>query len=415
MERNGSEISKSNNIFMFTLVFTVIVISSDTLLFGTNKDQFFIWIKYTIQMMMLALLIFNIMFKRLRLDFNTLIITISMLLIIFISGSIDSKISFGYFYKSLLIILSFFVVSYLPLNTFIIYYDRIMKTLAFLSLIGYFGFLLYKEVANYFPTVINTAGREFYNLFIIMIPNYGYDGVLIRNWGVFREPGVFQMYLIFALLLQLFVFSRVNIKTSIIYIIAIITTYSTTAYIVLIILIMTYFMSKSKSQHKEKKTIALFLLITILGIMLLYSDTVVTRWDSVFGKISDPSHGSMAARLASVTVNIELFIDAPLFGVGFNNLADKFQYLALKHTGVMVRDNTNTMLIQFAAHGLLYGLIWIYGYWKLCRRLSSDIIKSIVFFVIFILLFIGENLSWGFLLYVLLFYGFDRYKKIRIK
>jgi len=411
MEINGSEISKPNNIYIFTLVFTVIVISSDTLLFGTNKEQLFIWIKYAIQMTMLALLIFNVMFKRLKLGFNTLIITISMLLIIFVSGSINSDISFGYFYKGLLIILSFFLVSYLPLHNFIEYYDRIMKIIAIGSLIGYFGFLLYKGVANYFPTVVNIAGREFYNLFIIMIPNYGYDGVLIRNWGVFREPGVYQMYLIFALLLQLFVFPRVNIKSSIIYVIAILTTYSTTGYIVLTVLFMAFFMNKSKNQHKERIVLVFVLLTLILGIMLFCSDIVSMRWNSVFSKLSDASHGSTAARIASVTVNIRLFFENPLFGVGFNNLQDEFPHLALAHTGVMARDNTNTILIQFAAHGLLYGLIWIYGYWRLCRRLSKNTIKALVFFVVFLLLFIGENLSWGFLSYVLLFYGLNRYKK----
>lgn len=411
MERTTGEIAKPINIFIFTLVLSVIVISGDTLLFGTNENQFFLLVKYTIQIVMLVLLIFTFVLKRLNFNINTLIILLSMLVIVLVSGSINNEISFGYFYKSLLIILSFFIVSYLPLNTFVGYFDKIMKIMALGSLIVFFGYLLFDGFVNYFPTIINTAGREYYNLFIMAIPIYDYSGVLVRNGGIFREPGVFQMYLIFALLLQLFVFSKVNIKTAIIYIVTIITTYSTTGYIALLVLITAYFMKRSKSRQKEKKFIAFYLLITILCIMLLYSDLAIVLGDLVFGKMNNTSHGSTAARLASITVNLRLFFEAPLFGVGFNTLQERFSYLASMQTGVMVRDNTNMILIQFAAHGLFYGLVWIYGYWRLCRRLSDDIINATVFFVVFLLLFIGENLSWGFLSYVLLFYGLNRYTR----
>lgn len=50
-------------------------------------------------------------------------------------------------------------------------------------------------------------------------------GALIRNWRIFREPGVFQMYLILGLLAQLFILKRPKLFSIIVYIITIITTF----------------------------------------------------------------------------------------------------------------------------------------------------------------------------------------------
>lgn len=162
-----------------------------------------------------------------------------------------------------------------------------------------------------------------------------------------------------------------------------------------------------------KRVLFTFIILSAILIVFLNTEQFNLYINSVFGKLEDFSHRSTAARFASITVNIRVFFENPLLGIGFNNLAEVFPYYALQRTGFLVEDNTNMILIQFASHGLIYGSLWVLGYWKTSRKMAYNLkkknSKSALFFIVFMILFVGANLTWGFITYVLLFYGYISY------
>ena len=102
--------------------------------------------------------------------------------------------------------------------------------------------------------MVNTSGMSFYNLFIVVIPKiYYYSSIMVRNFGLFREPGVYQMYIILALIIQLFIFSKPNLKITIMYILVLISTFSTTGYIALLLLLGTYMVKRNKNRNDAIK------------------------------------------------------------------------------------------------------------------------------------------------------------------
>lgn len=114
--------------------------------------------------------------KNIKINKNALFVYLVLIFIILLSGFINNELSFGYYYKILIITLSLLITTFIPLSTFILYYDKIITYLASLSLLGYGTYQLFNGIVRFFPTITNTANREFYNLFITYIPNYGYGG-----------------------------------------------------------------------------------------------------------------------------------------------------------------------------------------------------------------------------------------------
>lgn len=413
---NNTLYKKNNrtNLYTYIILGIVIMVSDDTLLFGTNINQIFINARYLIHLMLFGILVILILFRKIEIDKKGLIICIFLILISLMSGLINNDLSLGYYYKVLIISLGFLITTFIPWNTFIVCYDKIITLLASLSLIINLLYQFFEAIVRPFPTFTNTTNLEFYNLFITYIPKaYSYGGELVRNWGFFREPGVFQMYLILGLLTHLFILKTPKLFNTIIYLLTIISTFSTTAYIALFIIICIYFATKKRKNNDKiiKRVLFALVILATVFVILFYREELYSCWNSVFGKLVGFNSFSATARLASVRVNIRAFLEKPLFGVGLNNLYEIFTLYALQTTGKFARDNTNTILVQFATHGIIYGFLWILGYWNLSIKMTYDLnnkkLISVLFFSIFTILFIGENVTWGLLAYVLLFYGYN--------
>ena len=68
------------------------------------------------------------------------------------------------------------------------------------------------------------------------------------------------------------------------------------------------------------------MLIVIFGTaifvyLLLFTDLLFSSgYGSVFGKLTNLTRGTTSARVASVIVNIKLFLTSPVWGVGLSSL-----------------------------------------------------------------------------------------------
>lgn len=405
---NKNIIFRTRSLISMMIVIVVAFVSDDTVLFGTNSNYNFIALKYGVISALLSLLLLLYFAKSLKLNKKIIGINYIMILLIILSGFINNDLRLGYFYKSGILVVSTLLVSYIPFYKFAVLFDKIMRVISIASLVGFISYFLMKGALVYFPTIQNTANMEFYNLVLTVVPS-SFHGGMARNYGIFREPAVYQTYLIIAMIFQLFIMPRVRMSSCILYIISIITTFSTTGYVALFILLLSYFIKRTENagQFWQKTFVVIFFMLTI-SYMALYTDLLFQEgYGSVFGKLYDGGRSTTGARLASVFVNLNLFFKSPFLGVGLTQLEVQFPQIAYQYVGMLTPHNTNTMLIQFASHGFFYGMLWINGFWKLCNRITLARISAFMIFIVFNVLFIGSNVTFSLITNILLMYGYN--------
>lgn len=275
----------------------------------------------------------------------------------------ENLVTFGMVLFSYIVALLY--VNYVGFELFCKQYTKIMYFLCIISLIGFFSY-------NIFPILyrINqvTTYTTYSNLYLY-VDTQRYN----RNMGMFWEPGAFQTFVIFALLVELsntsekFRFLHVSV-----YVLTIITTYSTTGYIALILSLATLYVKRGKSE----KTNAFLLVFTIVLLSALYLGqdylfgTVLNNGQStVFGKIFTFFSGgkvqSVSVRYYSIIKPIEAFLKSPIIGNGRTSLANDLFY----YTNGM---NTCTFINWFAIYGIFYGAVMIKGTVKFSSLLSHN-------------------------------------------
>ena len=395
-----------NKLLLLIMEIVIIVVSDDTVLFGTNLNSRFLTAKYIIIISMFCFILIKVFLDRIYISIKSLWIALAMVLLLMMSSVINNDIRFGYIYRCVLIMTALLFTTVINFHDFAYYYDTIMKVLAIASLVGFALSVSSHILLDLFPMILNSANMEFYNLFITVVPKH--TGGFARNFGVFREPGVFQMFLIIGLLFQMFVLIKPNIKVQILYIVALVTTFSTTGYIALIFVSILYLIKKNRSKgEKHSKAIVIICLSLIFIYLLLFTDFIFKEeYGSVFGKLANTNNStSFVARLASVVVNLRLFLNSPILGVGVTNVDTQFAPLAQSILGIYTIHNTNTVLWQLAAYGSIFTSLWIYGIYKLCWVMGGGKIEVLLLFIILNVLLVGENLAYSLITNILVFYG----------
>ena len=185
----------------------------------------------------------------------------------------------------------------------------ILKIILIHALINFFIFPFVK------PFLINISnGRydcvSFLNVFFYLKNTHSFSvlGIeLVRNQGIFWEPGVLQIFLN----LLLFIISFVKKKRGLIFwltILAIFTTFSTTGLVVLFVQLLLSFSSEIRKN-------ILFLPIAVFMTLLVYYITSIN--------ISDKIHGtgqfSFQARFFDLVQPFYMLAENPITGVGLDD------------------------------------------------------------------------------------------------
>lgn len=329
-------------------------------------------------------------------------------IIIIFSGLLSKNFSAGYLLLILLLFLGFYTQKTIDLEVFSKVYVKVMLFLAASSLIVILLWPLLVHFKNYYPTLLGIT----YNLGFTQMEIYP-SGVH-RNYGIFWEPGVYEAYLNIAILLLFF--KNVDLKhkkvSIIILILAVITTYSTTGYIVLFTIFLAAILSK-KSKIKNKNKVVLLAFFIILLTILLSSDQIYNR---VFLKlINDNVTGSTLARSLSIEYNIEIFLKHPFIGSGANKTSELFKEMTKLDVRVpsVTRHlvlNTNTLLANFSIFGLFYGLFVVFMYIKLVIKLSDNLFSCVLIGLSFAFMLSGEYYVFSSFFNIFMYYGIQNKK-----
>lgn len=381
----------NQNIYTFLLLFLTssFVVARDII---PNSITISIWL--TLMFAMLIKLQFRINKIQLYL-FGTIMATI--LLSVMINGeNIISgiKVLFSVFVGTI-------YISLFSVKSFIESYKRVMTFLCSVSLIGFLLYLLAPSLVRSLP--IADGQYAYMGLFTVALGYY-------RNFGMFWEPGAFQVFITFALIFYVFG-DDLDIKRLTVYVVSMITTFSTTGYFVLILLLLIYLFRHKKNRHENTgKFIILFIALLFFVLFSLNQELLFgTGGGAVFGKLqvffrnrsmyaTNQSQSSTSIRFYGVVLPIAAFFNRPLLGYGVDGLA-KFTY------DYTLGMNTCTFVNFFAVYGVMFGTIMFMGLIKFARIITAKKCVWIVL-LLFFLATLSENLVNNAMMIMIALYGY---------
>lgn len=381
-------------------VFIILYFSHNTLLFGTNDNSQFALIHYAV----IVLLFLYLWLTKSQNSFSSgknIVITLTVLS--FICMIVNMDFSLKYPFEVLSLWIALMIARKYSLNNFARSFVKVMAFLSIISLIVYgISFINYGLITR-FPAISYISGKRFYTVFGLCNVMESYEYVFTRNFSVFREPGVFVIYLIIALLFTLKLES-INHKKILLFsfVICILTTFSTAGYLILFMIFIYYFIS-----NKKESTLSVILML-LAGIGIIYYVTTsgfITTL--VFDKMGG-DNSSYNARFGSIYTNINMWLDSigsVFFGNGFEFVETNYA-LTSARLGIPSTDNTNTLLKILSVHGIFYFITYLTLVVKTMRIFDKRILANIILLVAFFALLSNEDMIFDQFLYVLFLYGF---------
>ena len=409
MTQKTFELKLNRSSLNMLLVIIVIVVSDDTLLFGTNRNSTFETLKYIILIGTLIILSASLLkILNIRQISYARVSYVILCILVLLSGIINEDLRTGYFYKCIILILSFKITEKMSLQDFAQKFEKVIFVLAFVSMICTLIAEVNLAIFSVFPVFFNSANTSFYNMGLYMVPT---SAQLLRNYGIFREPGVYQMFLMIALLFHLYFSDELKKSHIVVFISSIVLTFSTTGYIALAFFLVLFLIKKNESFTDNKKKYFIVLLM-IVGIIYMITQTdLLSSNGMVFDKLSNTKRTTTIARMSSIFVNLEIWKKSPIFGAGLISVSEMFPSLTYQLYGKAITHNTNTLLCELSTYGVIYTAVLIYGYVKFSKAMSEKFMERLMILLIVFILSCGEKMTFSPIIYILMFYGISFKKK----
>lgn len=396
------------------IVFILIFFSSQSFFFGTNISSGFRLIKDIIYLCLLLYLVFYSFKNKKKYNGKIFLIIILLSFLQLLTMIINLDDNINYFRNIFLFVLSYIIISLFSFEKFSHSFVKVMSFLGLSSLFTYFITIVYPSIINYLPVIYNkyAAYGNFFYMNIIRL-NQSESWYVRRNWGIFREPGVFALYCLIALIIVLFYNKneKLDVKKIIILSISIISTFSTAGFITLALLFIIYILFSSI--NIKKKFIAL---IVILPFLILTINSPILK-KTLFDKI-EYRNGSFVSRTSSILINLKGFSQNPLVGIGEEKISNLFRGDVIEFLGnkiTMDENNTNTLLKILSKYGIICFSIVLLGLFKYFLKLTKSKINAILLLILFIIATSNEDISYSTLFFVFMLYGYKKNNNKKIE
>lgn len=271
------------------------------------------------------------------------------------------------------------ICSNIDKKTFKRFYINIIEVMCIISLICFsLSYIIqFKQFPLYRYQII--SGQYFMFSFY---HTWGWQTAFNRNAGMFWEPGAFEIYINIALifLLDNNSIEKKDIFKVVLFIITIITTKSTTGYLVLL-LVLIYMIAinlRKIIKEKDKKITYAVIAIVLFSCCLIYLNKNV-----IINKISG-SNASYNIRMRDLYVTSSLISNKPLVGYGY--YSEKYINL-LAHYNII---NNSNGLLYFCG---MFGLIILVIFFILMNKNFKNILDKfspILFMAIIIIMYLSE-------------------------
>ncbi len=314
----------------------------------------------------------------------------------------------GYFKIILIVLMGWMLSRLVSFGEAISSYILIMVLLSGYSLVMLYVMRPFVEASPHiiFPRFANSEGLPFINArftYIVDVENY------YRNFGIFREPGVYQVFLNFAIMFELFFKkARANLLFLCLLYAGLISTFSPPGYIGGLFLGAAYMVGARKISYEHKKRFLVLLVVFIFSVAALFVfndgfNTIVT--ESIVKLVARES--SFQGRLVAILANLEAWAERPFFGGGITyGLTGLAMQKMLYSFGYSTAHNTSTIGAYLAAFGFFFTLLYIALLIKLIARSGAGVVRDFIMFFVVMLSINTQLLIYSELLYMLLFLGF---------
>lgn len=289
------------------------------------------------------------------------------------------------------------IVSSYSEEVFAYWYCKIMGFLACCSLVGFIMYYVARGVLNVFPQVVWHAGIRFANMIVTLVPLTMED--YFRNWGIFREPGFYSIFLVIALVFELF--SKGKPRKTIIYveIFSLITTFSTTGIVALTLILAAYILDR-KDTYVEKKwkkrlMVAAIGIMCVVSLWMFFTSEGQGMFARIFGKVwsEKSTNVSYINRQLGIKRAVSIFENNALFGGG---------YIA-----VVGGEIDFTELLWFAIYGVLFGVVCNLYYLIYPLKYGESRMSKLFLMATFFVIAYSQSIETSMLTFIILLYSFD--------
>lgn len=284
-----------------------------------------------------------------------------------------------YFSILLCLFVGIFLTFFVSMREVSRYYVLIMSALSVYSLLTAYILRLPVDAGLIdVPVYVNGADNSFYFFGLSCVP---LTYVTHRNFGIFREPGVYQFFLLLGLYLNNY---HVEWKKSWqlwtvngILAVTMLSTFATGGFIEMGLLAVVVFFEKK--YYQDKRILWCAVAVVAAGILAaVYS--LVTK-TLLYGPLMDmlgklfTKHESTVDRVGSILVNLRLFFRNPVFGAG------------LSETLHAIDNNTSSTTILFAVLGVVGGCFHVLGWaalvWEKGKKLWAAVFLLVILMMSF--------------------------------
>ena len=385
-----------NKIERFPPYFLIIILtflSDDSLIAGSNVNNFFSHMKIVVFSLIAIALLFSFNLKK-----RVLIHALLLCILIFSTMILTFDIRLGYFYQFLIICTSLYISTKIPLNDFLKFFFNVVVLIAFLSILMLIIKYLIPSIYALFPHMVNSSGEEYKSIGLV---SAFIENEKFRNTGAFREPGVFAIFLALALWIDQFILNKSISGKSLVIIFSMATTFSTIGIFLLIIIYFFSLIKNVKSLSLVARLINIIILLVICFFIFKYVDIF-------FSKLTADSsgHESTLARTISFLIGFILFTESPFWGVGLFGYEAGFSQLSFSYFGIDFTSGgqgSNTLIALLATYGIFLASLFFYGLFKfsiIFRGIPLMIIGIIILGALF-----SQDMRYSILLWCLFFYG----------
>lgn len=289
------------------------------------------------------------------------------------------KVVFIFFVLSLLSMVVNFEISLLYVNllatVFVAYYlvnkyttiqvtslfVNVMLTIAIISLIFTVWINIFGAPAPISTVSTLASSIQCNNYIVFFYPNI-WQGMLIRNRGIFWEPGLFASYLILASVFEIEFSQKHSRWKLIIFVVTVLTTYST-AGIILLCLVGILLVDK-EIENNNIRMIWFFVLILLGLTIFIFQNRILESLihinPEVFSKLLGEDT-SKTTRLGGPLLNLSIFYSHPIFGAGFSGATELFQNMKILFKADSQTSTSLYMMAALGIGGICYTIWWIKG------------------------------------------------------
>lgn len=380
---------KNKAIYIWTFI---IIYMTDSLLFATNADKFFINLN-RFGVVFIAMFVFfkKAIVRRRKIPIYMILLSVSVM----VSAIQADRLTNGYSYYTMIACLwfSYMLSDDISLDKFAQCYCDIMRVIAIVSLVAWI-FAQQIISMDFLPTITNSVGARYKFLFLTATIMRG--DIAKRNMGPFWEPGAYQVYLTVALFFTLFIDKRKHRTSNIvIFILASLSTLSGAALIPILVLVIAYALDKKRIKS------AVLSIVILCSISVLFS---TGTFDDITAKLRGESeNNSITYRLIGMEGAFKGFLENPVFGSTPERNEEIKSELAVKRLSQEYASNTNTYINFLAYYGIFVGGFMLIKTFNMFRKNVSSPVAAFLCFLAYFLSTSNENMMGSLLIVFLAF------------